>query len=569
VLSDQQIMMEVGVIMLFAFMGAALASRFKQSMIIGYIFVGVLIGPFMSLDLFGFHYSGLVQDITFIEYISQLGLVLLLFFLGLEFSVSKLRRTRGPAILLALVNTGIDLFMGIVLGMALGWPLVDTLFLAGVVAMGSAAVTGKTLMEFNKFSSPETEFLLGMIVVEDFVSMIVLTIMGGLMVQSGGVGLGAGDLTGMMVGVLAFYGFFIFLAVWAIPRTAKYMQRIKSDELFVLFALGMVFLSSALAEACGVPAIIGAFFLGMVFAESKLAEKLDAKLSPLRDAFVAIFFVFFGMLIDPAMFGDVIIIVLVAVPLVLLSDLLMTAALAYLMGFTGRGAVSMGAALCGRGAESLMYASVGNGATAVTKSAFIYPFAGLFCLILSILAPILMRFSEIIHKALASIMPRDLKMGGAVVSRTLGKVVLPSHLKLFQRGNRIEASLLAYFILLLAVIATSGAYHVIVFVGASLMTWYVYRALWQDLRAAVRQTSYETLGVSRGDGSQIAKFTAGILASGLLAIVLVAFLFQYAWWLSLLALAGYLLAVMLLSRSFHSGASFRSSFALSGRDRMD
>ena len=468
-----------------------------------------------------------------------------------------------------MVNTGIDLFMGVLIGMALGWPLVDTLFLAGVVAMGSAAITGKTLMEFNKFSSPETEFLLGMIVVEDFVSMIVLTIMGGLMVESGGVGLGAGDLTGMLVGVLAFYGFFIFLAVWAIPRTAKYIQRIKSDELFVLFALGMVFLSSALAEAAGVPAIIGVFFLGMVFAETKLAEKMDTKLSPLRDAFVAIFFVFFGMLIDPALFGSVMMIVLVAVPLVLLSDLIITAALAYLLGFTGRGAVSMGAALCGRGAESLMYASVGNSAIAVTKGALIYPFAGAFCLILSVLAPILMRFSDTIHKALSGIMPRDLKLGGTVVSRTLGKVVMPSHLRLFQRSKRIEASLLAYFVLLIVVIVTSGEYHVLAFAGALAMTWYVYQVLWQDLKAAVRQTSYDTLGVSRGDGTQIAKFTAGVVAAGLLAIVLVAFLFQYAWWLSLLALAGYFLAVVLMSMGFKSSARLHSNFALRERDRMD
>ncbi|MCU0860881.1 MAG: cation:proton antiporter [Methanomassiliicoccales archaeon] len=566
-LSNLEVMMEMGIIMLFAFIGAALASRFKQSVIIGYIIVGVLIGPYMNLDILGVHYDGLVHDITFIEYLSQLGLVLLLFFLGLEFSFTKLRKTKGPAALLALVNTGIDLFMGIILGMALGWPLVDTLFLAGVVAMGSAAITGKTLMEMKKFSSPETEFLLGMIVVEDFVSMIVLAIMGGLMVQSGGVGLGAESLAGMLVGVLAFYGFFVFLAVWAIPRTVKYMSNIKSDELFVLFGLGMVFLSSALAEAAGVPAIIGAFFLGMVFAETKLVAKLDDRLSPLRDVFVAMFFVLFGMLIDPAMFGEVIGIVLVAVPLVLLSDLIMTAALAYMMGFTGRGAVTMGAALCGRGAESLMYASVGGNTTATTKSSMVFPFAGAFCLILSILAPVLMHFSDAIFRGLSRLLPGSVKLGGTIISRTMGKVLMPAPLRLFQRGRRIEACLVAYFALLMVVILTTGLPHVAAMAGAAAMTWYLYRVMWQDLRSAVRQTSYESIGIARGDGSQIAKFTAGVIALGLLTILLVAFLIQYAWWLPVSALVAYPLVVVLMSRGFGPQRIPRSAFPVNGRGR--
>jgi CPA2 family monovalent cation:H+ antiporter-2 len=236
---------------------------------------------------------------------SKIGLTLLMFFVGLEFSISKLKRTKAPAILLALVNTGLDMFIGIMLGLALGWPLVDTVFLAGVVAMGSAAVTGKSLMELQKFSNPETEFLLGMVVVEDFISMILLTIAGGLVIKSGGVGLGGPDLLHLLIGVGAFYAFFIVIAVWIIPRVSVHLTKIKSDELFVLFGLGMVFLSSALAEFCGVPSIIGAFFMGMVFAETKIADRLETKLGSIRDAFVAIFFVLFGMLIDPAMFPSI------------------------------------------------------------------------------------------------------------------------------------------------------------------------------------------------------------------------------------------------------------------------
>jgi CPA2 family monovalent cation:H+ antiporter-2 len=209
----QQVMLELGLIMLLGFIGAGLATRAKQSVIIGYILIGILIGPFMTIQFLGFQYDGLIHDITFIDYMSKIGLTLLMFFIGLEFSISKLKKTKAPAFVLALVNTGIDMFMGIILGMALGWPIIDTIFLAGVVAMGSAAITGKSLMELQKFSNPETEFLLGMVVVEDFISMVLLTIVGGLVINNGGVGLGATSLIGMLVGIIAFYGFFIVIAI--------------------------------------------------------------------------------------------------------------------------------------------------------------------------------------------------------------------------------------------------------------------------------------------------------------------------------------------------------------------
>lgn len=535
--------------MLFAFIGAGLASRFKQSVIIGYIMAGILIGPFIHLSFLGYQYDGLVRDTTFISYMSQIGLTLLMFFVGLEFSISKLKKTKGPAIILAMVNTGIDFFLGVILGLALGWPLVDTIFLAGVVAMGSAAITGKSLMELQKLSSPETEFLLGMVVVEDFISMIVLTVVGGLVIKTGNVGLGAGDLGMMVLGVLAFYSFFIFLAVWVIPRTAVQFQKIKNDELFVLFALGMVFVSGALAQICGVPSIIGAFFLGMVFAETKLAERFDTKLGPLRDVFVAIFFVFFGMLIDPAMFGSIITIVIIAVPLVVLGDLFATGALAYLLGFSGRAATFMGSSMCGRGAESIMYASVGSTAIGATKGSQLNPFAGLFCFVMSVMTPVLMRFSDYLYRFFTWLMPVSVKRSASVMSRTMGKIVLPSSIKLFKRGRRIEAGLIAYFILLMAVTASDGWLHLGLFAGALVLTIWTLYMIEEELMPIVRTVNYENLGTMARDGRVIAHFISYVIFISLLAMLLIGFVFIYAWWLSLVVCAGYLVAMLALMKA--------------------
>jgi len=540
----QQVMLEIGLIMLVAFIGAAIASRAKQSVIIGYIIAGVFIGPHMNFDLFGIQYQGFVGDTSFIDYMSKIGLTLLMFFVGLEFSISKLKKTKAPAILLALVNTGLDMFIGIMIGLALGWPLVDTVFLAGVVAMGSAAVTGKSLMELQKFSNPETEFLLGMVIVEDFISMILLTIAGGLVIKSGGVGLGGNDLIHLLVGVGAFYAFFIFLAIWIIPRVSVHLTKIKSDELFVLFALGLVFLSSALAEFSGVPSIIGAFFLGMVFAETKIVGRLNTKLGSIRDAFVAIFFVLFGMLIDPAMFGNIFWIVVIAVPLVIIGDLFVTGAMAFLLGFSGRAATSMGASMCGRGAESVMYASVGSTAVNATKGAELYPFAGAFCFIMSVITPVLMRFSDQIYRAISRFLPKYVKHGGAIISRTLGKIVMPAPLRLYKRGRRIELALMLYFAILIAVAVTDGLVHLGLFAASVALTVWIFYMIEMELRPIVRTINYDNLGVTSRDGSAISRFVALFIFSSLLVMLIVSFVFTYLWWLTLAAMVVYFFGAM-------------------------
>jgi len=560
--ATQDVMLDVGIIMLIAFIGAALATRAKQSVIIGYIVAGILIGPSMHLDILGFQYNGMIGDLSFISYMSNIGLILLMFFVGLEFSFSKLKKTKGPAILLATINTVVDMFVGIMIGMALGWPLVDTVFLAGVVAMGSAAITGKSLMELQRFSSPETEFLLGMVVVEDFISMVLLTVVGGLMIKGGGVGLGSSNMIGLLVGVGAFYAFFIFLAIVVIPRSTKYLQKIRSDELFVLFSLGLVFLSSALAEASGVPAIIGAFFLGMVFSETKIAERIDVKLSSFRDAFVAIFFVLFGMLIDPAMFGSVVWIVALAVPLVLIGDLLATSAFAYLLGFSGRAATSMGASMCGRGAESVMYASVGSTAASATKGAELYPFAGAFCFIMSIITPALMRWSDHIYRGISRILPRHVKHSAAVISRTFGKIMMPTSLKLFKRGRRIEVSMAVFSALLIAVAVTDGLLHMLTAAGCVALIAYVFRMFNEELRPIVRSINYDNLSVFSRDGTLISRFIASFICAGLAAMVGVAFVFAYLWWLSLAVVLIYVAFLLTLMKT--ASRRMRSPIALGG-----
>src|SRR2546426_5498971 len=132
VVETTSIMFDVGVIATVGFVGAAFASRARVPIIIGYIIAGMLIGPNIHFHLFGWSYDGILSDSVFLQSISQLGLVLLLFFVGLEFSITKLMRTKDAAAVLAGTNLAVNMFAGVVIGAWLGWPLIDTIFMAGV-----------------------------------------------------------------------------------------------------------------------------------------------------------------------------------------------------------------------------------------------------------------------------------------------------------------------------------------------------------------------------------------------------------------------------------------------------
>src|SRR2546429_1250210 len=229
------IMFDVGVIATVGFVGAAFASRARVPIIIGYIIAGMLIGPNIHFHLFGWSYDGILADSIFLQSISQLGLVLLLFFVGLEFSITKLMRTKEAAAVLAVTNLAVNMFAGFVIGTWLGWPLIDTIFMAGGTRIASSGVTAERLTALKGPGNAETEFLLGMVILESFLAMFLLTLVNGMIVPSAT----PTDVYSLFIGVGAFIGFFGFLAAVVVPRTAAVFERIKSEELFVLFALGI------------------------------------------------------------------------------------------------------------------------------------------------------------------------------------------------------------------------------------------------------------------------------------------------------------------------------------------
>src|SRR5437879_8070742 len=179
-------MFDVGVIASVGFIGAALAARVRIPILMGYITAGILVGPNTHLRLLGASYDGILADSVFLQSISQLGLVLLLFFVGLEFSVAKLMKTKEAAAILAATNLAVNFFAGFVIGAWLGWPVIDTIFLAGVIGMSSSAIAAKSLIDLKRLGNRETEFILGMVILESFLAMFILSLANGMILPAEG-----------------------------------------------------------------------------------------------------------------------------------------------------------------------------------------------------------------------------------------------------------------------------------------------------------------------------------------------------------------------------------------------
>lgn len=547
--TEAQLLFQMGAIMLLAFIAATMARKVNQSVMIGYIAIGILIGPKISVNILGYQYNGLVTDTTLVEVLSFVGLVMLMFFVGLEFSFSKLKKTRTPAIILAVIDTSIGLFVGFVFASYLGWPLLDSIFLAGVIAMSSTSIAMKVLFDLKRMSSPEVEFLIGLVVVETFIAMLILTVASGMVVRPDA---DPAEYGQMLLGMVAFYAFFVWVAMFAVPKVVSFFNSIENDEMFILFALGIVFLTAGFAAVMNVPPIIGAFFIGMVLAETNVSVRVRSKLESFKDAFVAIFFTSFGMMIDPAMFPDVVWMVALAIPLVILYEVFVMSAVTHFLGFSPKASTTIGTSASGRGVESILYASVGSSVRGATMGSLLNPFAGAFCFAMSAISPVLVKHSAALANAMGRIVPKQVKFSSAVVSRTLGKAVLPSSIKTFKGARMTGAVLVLFVALMTAILLVSSSMHLVLVLVGFVMVFVVSVILRREVSEIVRHVNYSNLGVRSESKGSIVGLVSWIVAGATMSALAIVSTWTYSWQFSLLVVVAYVVSLVVVMFSTYA-----------------
>ncbi len=461
---DLQDFVALAAVFAFAFLGAYIAWRRQQSLIVGYILAGVALGTMAAY--WGPLGDALFEDVATrqlsppVQVIFDLGITFLMFFIGMEISLRRLGQAGRSATLVAVTDTGFNLFAGIIIGTIFGWGWQDIFFLSGIILMSSLSVAAKALIELRRLDNRETEFLLSAMVVEAFIAMVLLTLSTSVIVVTEDSP--QGGVTEIAKAVAVVYIVLLILAMFVIPRIARKMETIRHEEIFILMVLTLIFSAAALSWAFGLPFMIGAFFMGIAFSETALTERLRIRLISMRDAFAAAFFIAFGMMIDLEQLfqGETIVMVVLAVIFIFLNEMVFTASVSFFMGLGRREVINMGAALLGRGEDAILFASVGGGLQdadgnhLLPNGMKLYPFAGGLCLTMSLLTPWVMKYSVRIADRMGKAVPDWLRFGGVLVQRTMTIELDPHSHKRHGHAVAVTATMLMYFGCIMGLVAT-------------------------------------------------------------------------------------------------------------------
>jgi CPA2 family monovalent cation:H+ antiporter-2 len=279
---------DLAVILVTAAVTTVVCQRLRLPVIVGYIIAGLLVGPYTPLHL--------VTNLEATRTFAELGVILLMYSIGLEFSLRRLAKLLpvvGPA---GTVEVGLMLVLGFLAGGALGWSVRDSLFLGGVVAISSTMIVAKAFSE-RRPTRRLQDLVLGILVVEDLVAILLIVL---LTAAASGQEV-TPDALGRVLGRLfGFLALILIAGMLTVPRAMRAVTALRRSETTLVAAVGVAFLFALLAHAAGYSVALGGFVAGALVRESGRAHTVAELLLPIRDIFAAIFFVAVGMMLDPA-----------------------------------------------------------------------------------------------------------------------------------------------------------------------------------------------------------------------------------------------------------------------------
>ena len=376
----------LAVVLLVAAVATVVFQRLHQPVVFGYLFAGMIVGPHIPLPL--------VADMRTVHTLSELGVILLMFSLGLEFSIRKLAAVSQKAGPVALFESTIMVSVGFFVGQMLGLSRIESIFVGAIVGISSTTIIVKAFEE-QKVRGRVTELVFGILIIEDLIAVFLLTILTTL-AQSGT--FSARDLGITAIRLVMFLVPLIGFGLLTVPRAIRYVQRIGSPETTLVASIGLCFAAALLALSFGYSVALGAFIAGSLVAESGHEREIETLVKPVRDMFAGIFFVSVGMIIDPAALAAHWPAVLALTLTVLVGKVLAVTIGAFLAGHGRRTAIKAGMSLAQIGEFSFIIASVG--VTAGVIAPWIYPVAIAVSAITTLTTPLLIRLS---NKAAAEI----------------------------------------------------------------------------------------------------------------------------------------------------------------------
>ncbi|WP_327051285.1 cation:proton antiporter [Halomicrococcus gelatinilyticus] len=390
------LLLEAGIALTGIAIAGAIADRVGLSVIPAYILVGILIGPNEPSSVGGVSLT-LVENREFIDVLAELGIVFLLFFLGLEFSISQLLSDRTRIVKAGTIDFLVNFGLGTALGFAFGFSIVETLFVAGIVYISSSAVITKSLTENGWIANPESGPILGTLVFEDVLIAVYLALLSAVV-------LGGGSVVEAMTSVGVALGFLGGLAVvaWYGAETVERAFDVSSDELFLLRILGVTTLVAGAALAIGLSEAVAAFFIGTAFSNTDHTDRIEDVVAPTRDFFAAVFFFAIGLTTDVTVLDDVVLLLASAVVLTTVGKAASGTLSGRTYGLDARRSLRVGLGLVPRGEFSLVIAALASGAGTETLRSVIPAFAVGYVLIMSVLGTVLIQHADGINAMLIS-----------------------------------------------------------------------------------------------------------------------------------------------------------------------
>jgi CPA2 family monovalent cation:H+ antiporter-2 len=390
-----EILAAIAVVLCVAAVTTVLFQRLRQPVVLGYILAGLIVGPYVPIPL--------VADSGVVHTLSELGVILLMFSLGLEFSLRKLFAVGPTAGLTAIIQCSLMVWLGFVVARAFGWTSREGIFTGALIAISSTTIIAKAFEE-QGIRGRLRELVVGVLIVEDLIAILLMAMLTAISTGSGlsagGLALTIGKLAAFLVGLVA-------VGLLVVPRAMRAVVRLNRPETTLVASVGLCFAVALLAQAFGYSVALGAFLAGSLVAESGVEKEVEHLVQPVRDMFAAIFFVSVGMLIDPALIAKYWVAILVLTVVVILGKIVSVSLGAFLTGNGTRTSVQSGMSLAQIGEFSFIIASLGL--TLKATGEFLYPVAVAVSAITTLTTPMLIRASGPVASFVDRKLPKPLQ----------------------------------------------------------------------------------------------------------------------------------------------------------------
>ncbi|MBO4339904.1 MAG: cation:proton antiporter [Bacteroidales bacterium] len=383
---------DLALILICAGVMTLIFKKLGQPLVLGYIVAGFIASPHFAL-------TPSVIDAASIHVWSDIGVIFLLFALGLEFSFKKIVKVGGAAIIAALTIIFGMIILGFTVGSAFGWSKMDALFLGGMISMSSTTIIYKAFEDLGLAKKKFAGLVMSILILEDILAVVLMVVLSTISVSSSFEG---GALVGSIFKLVFYLVLWLVMGIYLIPLILRKIKGLLSDETLLVVSLGLCFLMVVVADKAGFSAAFGAFIMGSILAETLEAEHIERLVKPVKDLFGAIFFVSVGMMVDPAMIAHYWLPILIITITVIVGQATFATLGTLLSGQPLRTAIQCGFSLTQIGEFAFIIASLGV-ALGVTSN-FLYPIVVAVSVITIFLTPYMIRLAEpaygVVYKAL-------------------------------------------------------------------------------------------------------------------------------------------------------------------------